>query len=70
MKELWTFGPLGKEDPDQRVKEEKLDGDVRGAYGMLCEVEKMNLGGLAEKYGGKWEVGGAEEPAAGTANGS
>lgn len=62
MKELWTFGPLGKEDPDHRAKEEQLDGDVRQAYGILCDIEKMNLQGLAGKYGGTWEAGSTEEP--------
>lgn len=61
MKELWAFGPLGREDPDQRAKEEQLDGDVRRAYELLCQVEKGNLESLAGKYGGTWEAGNGEE---------
>jgi hypothetical protein len=61
MKELWTFGPLGKEDPDQRAKDDKLDADVRQAYALLHSVEKMNLEGLASRYGGTWEAGGVDD---------
>ncbi|KAL2213151.1 hypothetical protein CC79DRAFT_1327028 [Sarocladium strictum] len=69
MKELWAFGPLGGGDPDQRAKEEKLDGDVRKAYELLCGVEKGGLEDLAKKYGGTWEAGnGEEEMAAATAS--
>lgn len=64
MKELWTFGPLGKEDPDQRAKQEQLDENVRSAHAMLCAVEKSDLESLASKYGGTWEAGTGEEETA------
>lgn len=64
MKELWAFGPLGREDPDQRAKDEKLNSDVRRAYELLCKVEQSNLEDLAAKYGGTWEAGNGEDATA------
>ncbi|KAH8176479.1 surfeit locus protein 5 subunit 22 of mediator complex domain-containing protein [Sarocladium implicatum] len=67
MKELWTFGPLGREDPDQRAKQEQLDENVRSAHRLLCEVEKGDLESFAKKFGGTWEAGTGEETTATTA---
>lgn len=67
MKELWAFGPLGGGDPDQRAKEEKLDGDVRKTYELLCGIEKGGLEDVVKKYGGTWEAGNGEEEIAAAA---
>ena len=55
IKELWVFGPLGKEDPDRKVKEAQIDEDVAKVSGLLDQIEATNMKELAGKFGGTWE---------------
>lgn len=55
MKELWVFGPLNKEDPDQKAKEDQVERDVQRVAALLGDVEARNMKELAERNGGEWQ---------------
>jgi hypothetical protein len=55
MKELWVFGPLGKNDPHRRAKEEQINKDVSEVSRLLGELESARMAKLAEENGGTWE---------------
>ena len=61
MKELWVFGPLGKDDQGSKAKEEEIDRDVRQVASLLSNLEASNMKELAEKYGATWEPTKVEE---------
>lgn len=56
IKELWVFGPLGREDPDRRAKEAQIDADVAGVSALLEQMQGAGMQDLATKLGGAWEV--------------
>jgi hypothetical protein len=55
MKELWTFGSLGKNDPHRRAKEEQINKDVEEVSRLLGELESSRMKALAEESGGSWQ---------------
>lgn len=55
MKELWVFGPLGKNDPHRRAKEEQINKDVSEVSRLLGELESSRMVKLAEESGGSWQ---------------
>ncbi|KAI9166537.1 hypothetical protein HJFPF1_02644 [Paramyrothecium foliicola] len=65
IKELWVFGPLGRDDPDRKAKELRIDEDVSRVAELLAAMEARGMGGLAKGLGGEWEVlgGNADEAA-------
>lgn len=54
IKELWVFGPLGRDDPDQKAKEEQITKDVKKIAQVLDGMEGTNMTALAERLGGSW----------------
>lgn len=55
MKELWVFGPLGKNDPHRRAKEEQINTDVSEVSKLLGELDSFRMKTLAEENGGTWQ---------------
>lgn len=55
MKELWVFGPLGKDDQGAKAREEEIDSNVHQVAGLLSKLEETNMKELAEKSGATWE---------------
>lgn len=55
MKELWVFGPLGKNDPHRRAQEEQVKQDVSEVSKLLAELESTRMGQLAQENGGSWQ---------------
>lgn len=64
IKELWVFGPLGKEDLDQKVKEEEITKDVVRVAELWNSLEGKRMGSMAEEMGGKWESFKVDDPPA------
>ena len=61
MKELWVFGPLGRDDQGARAREEQISRDVTQVAALLADVENGAMKDLAEKNGGSWEPVRADE---------
>lgn len=55
MKELWVFGPLGRDDQGSRATDEQIRQDVTQVAALLAGVEAKGMRELAEKSGGSWE---------------
>ncbi|KAL6870156.1 hypothetical protein ACO1O0_001492 [Amphichorda felina] len=55
MKELWVFGPLGRDDQGSRAMDEQIRQDVTQVAALLAGVEAKGMRELAEKSGGSWE---------------
>jgi hypothetical protein len=55
LKELWVFGPLGKEDPNGKAQAEQVRGDVARVAELLNQLETKNMTALAEEAGGSWK---------------
>ncbi|KOS19002.1 hypothetical protein ESCO_000092 [Escovopsis weberi] len=55
IKELWIFGPLGREDSGRRTKENLLEHNVALVSDLMNQVEAIKMGDLAGRNGGTWE---------------
>jgi hypothetical protein len=55
IKELWIFGPLGRQDPDRMAKEEQISENVMSIVESWNKLQGTKLMDLAEQNGGKWE---------------
>ena len=60
MKELWVFGPLGRDDQGDRTRDEQTEREVARVAEMLGSMEADGMRALAEKCGGTWEPLGVE----------
>ena len=56
IKELWVFGPLGREDPNWKTKDEQIERDVKSVGEMLNSLEEGRMKSLVNGLGGKWET--------------
>lgn len=62
VKELWVFGPLGKEDHERKTKDDQIERDVAQVSDLLNQIEALNMQKLAEGTGGSWSPLTKNEP--------
>ncbi|KAF4996590.1 hypothetical protein FDECE_12379 [Fusarium decemcellulare] len=55
IKELWVFGPVNQNDPQQQAKDDRIDRDVSEVSRLLDSFDANSMRELAERCGGTWE---------------